>query len=266
MVNTRAPRPALPPDEGFIEIADRVWVARYQGMDVNVVAVAGEAGLLVVDTLGSEDAARHMLQDLRRATSADVLAVVNTHAHFDHVAGNVVLREHAPEAPVIAHEAAGIDTADTTLVSVRALDLGDRYVEIVHPGRGHTAGDVVVAVPDAHVLVAGDLIEDSGPPAYGPDSYPLEWGATLDIVLGMVDSQTLLVPGHGDVVDQEFLRTQMEDVAMVAQTISDLAGRGVRPEEALDAGEWPFPKEALRDAVTRGYAHLPPGGRRLPMV
>ena len=43
-----------------------------------------------------------------------------------------------------------------------------------HPGRGHTAGDLVVHVPDADVLVAGDLVEQSGPPAF-EDAYPLQW-------------------------------------------------------------------------------------------
>ena len=38
---------------GFNEVADRVWVARYPWLDVNVSAVAGDAGLLVLDTQAS---------------------------------------------------------------------------------------------------------------------------------------------------------------------------------------------------------------------
>ena len=53
-----------------------------------------------------------------------------------------------------------------------ALDLGDRVVELIHPGRGHTAGDLVVRVPDADVMVAGDLVEESDPPFIGDDSLP----------------------------------------------------------------------------------------------
>ena len=54
----------------------------------------------------------------------------------------------------------GIVPADTTFSSAVVLDLGDRQVELVHPGRGHTAGDLVVRVPDADVLLAGDLVEE----------------------------------------------------------------------------------------------------------
>ena len=65
--------------------------------------------------------------------------------------------------------------ADHTFSSVRSIDLGDRVVELVHPGRGHTGGDLVVRVPDADVLLAGDLVEESAPPSYGPDCFPLDW-------------------------------------------------------------------------------------------
>src|SRR5512141_567486 len=138
------------PTIGFTEVADRVWVARYDWFDVNVVAVGGADGLLVV----------------------------NTHAHFDHTFGNGVLA--AEGAELVAHEEAAaalpghaaqiraqaaaeadedpryaeiVDTVELvperTFSSVLMLDLGDRQVELVHPGRGHTSGDIVVRVPDA---------------------------------------------------------------------------------------------------------------------
>src|SRR5690242_614510 len=45
---TDAPRVFLVAD--FVEVSDRVWVARYDWFDVNVGLVAGSAGLLVIDT------------------------------------------------------------------------------------------------------------------------------------------------------------------------------------------------------------------------
>ena len=66
--------------EDFREVADRVWVARHAWMDVNVTAVLGDRGILLVDTLGSERAARAMLDRLRHVTTAPLVAVLNTHA------------------------------------------------------------------------------------------------------------------------------------------------------------------------------------------
>lgn len=280
--------------EDFREVADRVWVARHTWLDLNVTAVLGERGLLLVDTHGSERDARAMLDRLRRVSSAPLVTVLNTHAHWDHVLGNAVAVEDSPEAELLAHEAAveGMqasveralqDIADddpdhdavassrlllppTTFSSVRAVDLGNRFVELVHCGRGHTDGDVVVRVPDVDVLVAGDLLEESAPPVYGVDSWPLEWPNTLELVGQMTTPDTLVVPGHGAVVGQDFLHGQRADTGVVAETIHHLAGQGASLEDALAHEDWPFPREAVEGAVRRGWAHLPRSARRLPVL
>ncbi|MBO0847749.1 MAG: MBL fold metallo-hydrolase, partial [Nocardioides sp.] len=156
--------------------------------------------------------------------------------------------------------------ADHTFSSVKVLDLGDRQVELVHPGRGHTAGDAVLRVPDADVLLAGDLVEESAPPAYGDDCHPLDWPGTLDVVLNLTDPGTVVVPGHGAVVDRSFVEQQRQDIAVAAQTIRDLAAAGVPVDRALAEGEWPFPRDGLVHAVRRGYAALPRAGRSLPLA
>jgi glyoxylase-like metal-dependent hydrolase (beta-lactamase superfamily II) len=283
---------------GFIEVADRVWVARYPWFDVNVSVVAGDAGLLVLDTQASAALARELLLDLRRVSALPVLWAVNSHAHFDHTFGNGVLRasgaalvchEVAAEilpvsGPALKAEAAAEDdprwaevaatdvvVPEQTFSSALALDLGDRPVELVHPGRGHTAGDLVVRVPDADVVLAGDLVEESeqrgtSTPGFGDDSYPMEWPLTLDVVLSLTTAASVVVPGHGGIVDREFVEQQRNEIGIVAETIRDLATRGVGVDDALAAAEWPYPREALVHAVRRGYEQLPRSQKRLPLV
>jgi glyoxylase-like metal-dependent hydrolase (beta-lactamase superfamily II) len=286
----------------FTEIAQDVWVARYEWFDVNVSLVRGSAGLLVVDTHASAVAAREVIEDVRALGAGEVVAVVNTHEHFDHTFGNGAFLAAYGAIPVHAHEVAAANTvqagerikalydeadnvadphrdevqateivpADTTFSSAVALDLGDRLVELVHPGHGHTAGDLVVRLPDVDVLLAGDLVEESqvrqGVPGFGPDCYPMEWPLSLDIVLGLLTSTSVVVPGHGAPVDRDFVETQRNEIGIVAETIRDLATRGVPVAEALDAAEWPFPRAELADAVRRGYEHLPRSQKRLPLV
>jgi glyoxylase-like metal-dependent hydrolase (beta-lactamase superfamily II) len=285
----------IPHDTGFVEIADRCWIARFELLDVNVGLVGGDRGLLVVDTHASEARARQVVDQVRRLGAGEVVAVVNTHDHFDHTFGNVVFSEEYDAPPVIAHEEAAAalavhgpelqqqaaadddprsaEFAETRLLmptetfsSARVVDLGDRLVELVHPGRGHTAGDAVVRVGDADVLFAGDLVEQSGNPGFGEDCYPMEWPSSLDLVVGMLTPDTVVVPGHGLPVDQDFVQEQRSAIGVVAETIRDLASRGVPVAEALDATEWPYPKQELRHAVTRGYAHLPRAARSLPLL
>lgn len=261
----------------FTEVADRVWVLRHPSYDVNLACVRGERGLLLVDTHASDATAREVLDAARALGAGPVVAVVNTHDHHDHVLGNATVRDDFPDVPIHAHEecAAGVARLETeervvvpdrTFSSATVLDLGDRAVELVHPGRGHTAGDLVVRVPDADVLLAGDLVEESAPPAYGADAFPLDWPHALDLVLQLVGPDTVVVPGHGAVVDRDFVFAQRGDVGVVAGTIRDLAGRGVPVDRALEAAEWPFPRDVLADAVRRGYAQLPRGGRQLPLI
>jgi glyoxylase-like metal-dependent hydrolase (beta-lactamase superfamily II) len=293
----------IPHDTGFVEVADRCWVARFEFLDVNVGLVGGDRGLLVVDTHASEVAARRVVDQVRALGVGEVVAVVNTHEHFDHTFGNVVFldeyggggelplygHDSVPDdlgrsAPALQREAADDDSrpehsdiavtrvvAPThTFSSARAVDLGDRLVELVHPGRGHTAGDVVVRVGDADVMFAGDLVEESaarsGVPGFGDDCFPMEWPATLDLVIQMLDDGSVVVPGHGLPVSKEFVQEQRSAVGIVAETIRDLAGRGVPLPDALDAAEWPYPKEELRRAVARGYEHLPRSARSLPLL
>jgi glyoxylase-like metal-dependent hydrolase (beta-lactamase superfamily II) len=280
----------------FREVAHDVWFARYPWLDVNVGVVRGSAGLLVVDTQSSAEAARGVIEDVRALGAGEVVAVVNTHEHFDHTFGNGAFRAAYGAIPVHAHEVAAANTvasgerykarfadepadphldamlatevvaADTTFSSAVALDLGDRLVELVHPGRGHTAGDLVVRVPDADVLLAGDLVEESGPASLGDDSWPMEWPLALDIVLGLLTPTSVVVPGHGAVVDREFVEEQRNTIGIIAETIRDLATRGVPVTEALEAAEWPYPREHLADAVRRGYEQLPRSQKRLPLV
>lgn len=290
----------IPHDAGFVEVGDRCWVARYTYLDVNVGVVGGERGLVLVDTGVSEAAARTVLADLRRLGVGDVVAVVNTHEHFDHTFGNAVLREEYDGVAIHAHEAAAanveeagerakqlyvedpddphgpdvlasrIVVPDRTFSSVAVLDLGDRVLEVLHPGRGHTAGDAVVRVGDADVMFAGDLVEESalrnGVPGFGPDCFPMEWPASLDLVVGMLGVDTVVVPGHGNPVGRDFVQEQRAAIGVVAETVRDLASRGVPVAEALEAAEWPYPREELVHAVRRGYEHLPRGTRSLPLL
>jgi glyoxylase-like metal-dependent hydrolase (beta-lactamase superfamily II) len=161
---------------------------------------------------------------------------------------------------------------DAVFSSVSTIDLGDRLVELMHPGLGHTDGDIVISVPDADVVFGGDLIEQSAPPGFGPDSFPLDWPGTLDLVVGLLTSGSVVVPGHGTTVDKAFVEAQRADVSDVAHVIRSLFTQGVPLGEVLEAGagQWPYPADHLTDAVARGYAQLGdqggPARPNLPLV
>ena len=94
----------------------------------------------------------------------------------------------------------------------------------------------------------------------------MDWPLTLDTVLGLSTASTVVVPGHGAVVDREFVEVQRNTIGIVAETIRDLATRGIAIDDALAAAEWPYPSDRLAQAVRRGYEHLPRSQKRLPLV
>ena len=71
--------------------------------------------------------------------------------------------------------------------------------------------------------------------------------------------------------DQSFLGindifVKLNEIGTVAETVRDLASRGVPVDRALESAPWPYPAEHLRHAVSRGYRQLPRSERGLPLV
>ncbi|MFG3714670.1 MBL fold metallo-hydrolase [Micromonospora sp. NPDC049460] len=268
----------------FVQVADGVHVLREPLLHVNVTLVVGDGAALLVDTLSTAGQAAE-LAAAARAVTTHPWTVVNTHHHFDHCFGNATLAADPPR-PVYAHEVAAEamreeadrlrreayaemrdehpalaeELAGTALLAPThtvhgetVLDVGGRRVVLRHPGRGHTAGDLVVHVPDADVLVAGDLVEQSGPPAF-EESYPLQWPDTVAELLRMTTPATVVVPGHGDPVDVAFVRAQHEQLVKLAWLIRAGHTGGAPPERV--AAEAPFGARPALHAARRGYAEL----------
>jgi glyoxylase-like metal-dependent hydrolase (beta-lactamase superfamily II) len=270
----------MTPTEQWREVGDRVFVRRHRAFDLNVGLVLGAGACLVVDTHGSVADGRELADSVRRVT-ADPWVVVDTHAHFDHCFGNAAFRP----APIWGHrrcaenlrvygemrrrlmvaaarrsgqpemaerlEATAIDPPDELVDDVASLTVGGRPVHLRHLGRGHTDNDLVAVVADAAVLFAGDLVEQGAPPAF-EDAFPLDWPATLEALLDLVEGA--VVPGHGDVVDRDFVRAQQAEIAATA-TAAGIAYAEGRPIEAALAGI-PFPEAYARPAVERAFRQL----------
>lgn len=270
---------------GFVEIAADVHVLRYPVLDVNTTLVVGTEIAAVVDTLSTDGQARDLLEQLRRVTDLP-LVIINTHHHFDHCFGNRVLATACAGTGIWAHEEAArmlreegstwqrdwyvqylesqpeladglaaveILPPDRTVHTESIMDIGGRTIELRHFGRGHTEGDLIVAVPDVDVLLAGDLVEQGAPPSF-EDSFPIDWPETVAAMLHATSAATIVVPGHGAPVDVDFVRAQHAELTALAWLIREGHGDGANPDDV--AAKAPFGIEAARPAIARGYAEL----------
>ncbi|WP_350276060.1 MBL fold metallo-hydrolase [Kribbella sp. HUAS MG21] len=107
-----------------------------------------------------------------------------------------------------------IPVPDVTYDGTHELDLGGRTVQLRPTGRAHSKGDQVVTVPDAGLLLAGDLVE-AGQfaifpwfPPHDVDVSGVRWIDVLDRLIS--ERPRVVVPGHGAVGDSKLL-TEVRD-------------------------------------------------------
>ncbi|WP_052591116.1 MBL fold metallo-hydrolase [Luteipulveratus mongoliensis] len=228
---------------GWTEIGDRIWTRRYDFADETVGVIEGETGLVLIDTRASEISGHELRAQLRDLSSSPLVAVVNTHGHWDHVWGNACftdvpiwahhrapdfvrdasepLRQNLLQRDLTPDERAAITAVTVTpptdvMNDVKRLDLGDRVVSLTHLGRGHTDHDIVVTCSDADACFVGDLVKESGPPGFR-DSFPHEWAQTLDRLMPLLTGP--VVVGHGRVVDRAFAAQFRTTIARVSETL-----------------------------------------------
>lgn len=225
------------------ELAGGVYRCRLPFLDVTVGLVHGRHESLLIDTGTTLTEAAALTGDAVDITGGTVTHLVMTHHHFDHILGSAGFPDaRAYAAPPVAValttglgqvcDAALTYRADPTEVARAAraarpperliwqadIDLGDRVVEVEHPGRGHTDHDLIVVVPpgrpaESPVVFCGDLVEESADPAVDRGSDLRAWPSTLDRVLRAGGEQAVYVPGHGATVDAAFVRAQRDWLA-----------------------------------------------------
>jgi glyoxylase-like metal-dependent hydrolase (beta-lactamase superfamily II) len=260
----------------WIEIGDRVFARRYTIFDQQIGAVLGKGEALVIDTRVTHRQGREILDDLRELTVDPVKIVVDTHWHQDHTFGNHVFRpatiwghercgprmlEHGERKrrelveaiPELAADVAEvvIDPPDMSFSETARVEIGGRIVELRYLGRGHTDSDIVIEVPDAGVVFAGDLIEDGATPYFG-EGYPLDWPETASRLLELVRGP--VVPGHGAVRDAGFVEDQLAAFLEIARLGREIHAGRLDLEAAIAAS--PFSPETSREPLERALAQL----------
>ncbi|MEV5505041.1 MBL fold metallo-hydrolase [Streptomyces orinoci] len=225
-------------------LAPGVVRRRLPGWDATVGAIAGTAGVLLVDTGSTPREGDGIRREVTDLFGLPVTHIALTHAHFDHVLGTAAfpgarvygavglaeLLRHSPEAlradamrygMPAGEAAAAVDALvppGHPVSGELTVDLGGgRRVLLANVGPGHSPHDLAVLVPGAdgtpEVVFCGDLVEESGEPQAGPDALPHAWPAALDRLLALGGEEALYVPGHGAVVNARFVREQRNALA-----------------------------------------------------
>ncbi|MEP3049331.1 MAG: MBL fold metallo-hydrolase [Roseibium sp.] len=182
--------------------------------------VVGERGVLVIDGQATPVLAAKTLEKIREITDKPIKLVILTHYHADSSYGASAFEPGEIIASDLTHrmiETRGRDELrfarnrfpniyssvssseklslpSMTIASSMSVDLGNRLVRLMHLGRGHTMGDLLVWVPDGGVIYAGDMVQTKASPYCG-DAHLADWPRALDRIAAF--RPNALMPGRG---------------------------------------------------------------------
>lgn len=140
-----------------------------------------------------------------------------------------------------------IELPNQTFTDSLTLFLGKREVDLRFLGRANTAGDAIVYVPDAKMLITGDLLV--GPVPYATNSYISDWIGVMK-KLDAIDA-AIIVPGHGPV---EHDKTHLRTITALLETIDMQVRQAVAARLSLDETRKKVDISKFTEQLTAGIA------------
>ena len=214
------------------------------GFGGNVAVLATDRGAVVVDTMTFRTQGSRILELAEQLGRGPVQAIVNTHYHRDHTHGNpafpagtrVVATDKTlaylkqVDGDYWKGDAAGT-LPNETFRNEHELKIADKTIRLIHPGRAHTDGDLVVLFVEDKVVHTGDLFFNGRYPNIDLEAggSVREWVAAIDRVLELDFER--VIPGHGPVTDREGLRGFQTFMRQLAEVGEEAARNGWSLEE-----------------------------------
>jgi glyoxylase-like metal-dependent hydrolase (beta-lactamase superfamily II) len=246
----------------FTEIGEGLYAFTAEG-DPNSGVIIGDESVMIIEAQATPRLANKVIECVRSVTDKPISHVVLTHYHAVRVLGasafnaDQIIMSDMTRAMVVergqedwdsefqrfprlfeGHESIpGLTRPTTTFDGSMSVYLGNRRVDLMHLGRAHTAGDIVINVPDQNVMFTGDIVEYHSA-CYCGDGHFADWGDTLDNIKSFeVDA---IAPGRGDaLVGQDMVNRAIEStrdfVESTYRPVAKVAARNGSLKEAWDA-------------------------------
>ncbi|WP_377191078.1 MBL fold metallo-hydrolase [Ruegeria meonggei] len=256
----------------FTEVGEGLWAFTAEG-DPNSGVIIGDDRVMIVEAQATPRLAGKVIEKVREVTDKPITHLALTHYHAVRVLGasaygaDQVLMSETTRAQVVergqedwdsefqrfprlfeGHESIpGLTWPTTTFKDRMSVYLGNRRVDLMNLGRAHTAGDIVIHVPDQNVMFTGDIVEYHSA-CYCGDGHFNDWGGTLDNIAAFdVDA---IAPGRGDAL----LGKDMVEAAI--ESTRDFVESTYRPAArvAASGGSLKDAWDAVRDACDPKFA------------
>jgi glyoxylase-like metal-dependent hydrolase (beta-lactamase superfamily II) len=250
----------------YVQGRPGVASAANEGFNSNAGFVITDAGVVVIDALGTPALGRALVRVIHTITPKPIKRVVVTHYHADHFYGLKAFKDAG--ADIWAHRAAleyfdsgeaqrrldqraldlfpWVDArtelvrADHWLSEDEAFELGGVRFEVSHMGPAHSPEDVIIVVPSEGVVFSGDILFAGRIPFVG-EADSKRWLEKIDQLLAL--KPALLVPGHGPVSHDPLkdLTLTRDYLLLLRETMGKAVEEMTPFDEAyrkVDWGEW----------------------------
>jgi len=230
------------------KVAGNIYMLEGSGGNIGV--CAGDDGIVIVDDQYAP-LANKIKEALKGISDKPLKFVINTHFHGDHTGGNV---EFGTEATIIAHEnvrkrlqegglppggakpAAKGALPVITFDDKTAVHINGEDIRAVHFPHGHTDGDSVIFFKQANVVHMGDDFVTYGFPFVDVKSGGSISGmiAGDEKVLGMLQPDTKIIPGHGPLSTPAELRKFIDMLKETRTIVAEGMKQGKTVQELKD--------------------------------
>lgn len=266
------------------QVSERVY-AETGLTGCNVGAVVTPEGIVLIDSPWHPADALKWKEEIER--KGQILYVINTENHFDHVVGNYFL----PGVVISTQRTRDSVTMPGKLDAARQLTV-DRFPDaapyfegyalkapaITFDGQlsiflggttihvialpGHVPGELAVHIPDEGVVFTGDNIVHHAGPAFH-EALPMEWLDAIKQIEAL--GAEVIVPGHGAICDKTYIPEFVGELESCIESVKEAIRRGLTREEAASQVDYLSKYEAYgvnldeirrklqRDGVNRLY-------------
>lgn len=237
-----------------VKLSEQIYMLKGAGGNIGV--MIGKEGTLVIDNQFAP-LSNKINGAVKTLDPGEIKFMINTHLHGDHSGGNENFYKMG--ATIVAHDQvrermmkesfnarANRTTPPRdkeawpaiTFADKLNFHLNDEDIILHHFDVGHTDGDVIVQFKKANIVHTGDTFVRSGYPFIDVNSGGGVNGFinTLDKILLLIDDNTKVIPGHGEVATKADVKKVRDNIADIRDQVAAALKKGKKIEDITSLG------------------------------